>query len=113
MPPYSILWNVNLAPNSNNEYLISRSGCRDYLSRNAAAGISAIGVWLLLNVRLNRRLHNPHGRQPNLNAALRLQRTIVEYSSEPSDFDESWNNQLVDRYFSWRHTLLLWLLYET
>jgi hypothetical protein len=96
-----LIW---MAPNSNNEYLISRSGCRDYLSRNAAAGISAIGLWLLLNVRLNRRLHNPHGRHPNLNAALWLQRTIVQYSNEPSDFDESWNNQLVDRYFSWRHS---------
>jgi hypothetical protein len=100
--------------NSNNEYLISRSGCRDYLSRNAAAGIpAALGVYgydfecSTLNRRLMHNLNSMAGIQTCECCALWLQPTIVVVQYRlyvGTDFDDSWNKQLVDRYFSRRHS---------
>lgn len=101
--------------NSNNEYLISRSGCRDYLSRNAAAGIPAALYTVYTAMTLNVRLStdgwctiSTAWPASKLASAARcdcnqqLWWCSIDYVG--TDFDDSWNKQLVDRYFSRRHS---------
>lgn len=62
----SIFWNVNLALDPNDEYLISRSSCRHYLLRNAVAGIHQHPSTNGLTVRTSlKTLSCTHGRHPN------------------------------------------------
>ena len=77
----SIFWNVNLALDPNDEYLISRSSCRDYQSRNAAARIHQHTAGLSVRTPPRERetsTTTEHGRHPNLRHDATEDKTLMQ-----------------------------------
>ena len=77
----SIFWNVNLALDPNDEYLISRSSCRHYLSRNAAARIHQHTAGLSVRTPPRERetsTTTEHGRHPNLRHDATEDKTLMQ-----------------------------------